>query len=69
MNNMKTFVHDNPATMRRECWQNGRIVCSYSWQVLPPFAKTSIPSSLFFFGANIGKFIPGQRITFGDCDA
>jgi hypothetical protein len=64
---IRVCVYDNPATMQRECWQNGKIICSYTASLLPPFAKTKIPAHLLFFGANIGEWITGQLI--GNKDA
>ena len=27
---MSVCTYDNPATMRRECWENGKLVCAYT---------------------------------------
>jgi hypothetical protein len=59
---MAVCTYDNPATMRRECWQNKRLICAYSYRLLQPFAKEPIPGHLFFFGANIGEWKTGQLI-------
>ena len=64
---VRTCTYDNPATMARECWQDGRLLCHYSFNILPPFAKEPIPAKHFFFGANIGPWKPGQMV--GDADA
>jgi hypothetical protein len=53
--------------MARECWQDGTLLCHYSAELLPPYARHSIPGELFFFGANIGPWITGQLI--GDPEA
>lgn len=60
-------VYDNPATMARECWQNGKLMLHYSMTILPPQSKNPIPSEHFFFGANIGPWKEGQLV--GDADA
>lgn len=59
-------VYDNPATMQRECWQNGKLLCSYSFAL---FCLSIFPvhGRYFFFGANIGDWKPGQII--GDSGA
>ena len=59
-------VYDNVDTMCRECWQNGRLLYSYSaasietkpasWETQP------IPSEYLFFGANVGSWVPGRLI-------
>ena len=64
---VRTCTYDNPATMARECWQDGRLLCHYSYQLLPPFAKEPIPAKHFFFGANVGPWKLGQMV--GDADA
>lgn len=56
---MAACTFDNPATMARECWQDGRLLISYPshlW-MLPEFP---IPADKFFFGANIGDWRTGQ---------
>ena len=58
----KVCVYDNPATMSRECWQDGKLLCSYSFNVLPPFADKPIPAKHYFFGANIGPWKTGQLV-------
>mgnify|MGYP000436034647 CR=1 FL=1 len=64
---MRTCVYDNPATMQRECWQDGHLLHVYSFLVLEPYAKKSIPSEHFFFGANVGPWDESQLI--GDANA
>ena len=59
---MAVCTYDNPATMARECWQDGELICHYAFQLLPPFAKEPIPTRHFFFGANIGPWKLGQMV-------
>lgn len=59
---MKTCTYDNPATMTRECWADGVLVCHYSYRLLAPSAKEPIPGQHFFFGANIGPWKCGQMV-------
>ena len=63
---MKVATYDNPSTGCRECWQDGQLICHYSAELLltKPFP---IPPELFFFGANIGDWKPGQIV--GDKEA
>ena len=63
---IKVCTIDNPQTMRRESWQNGRLLCSYAMSALPPFAE-SPPAECYFFGANIGPWQTGQFV--GDLSA
>ena len=58
---MAVCTIDNEATMARECWQDGLMICSYPARVIcsndwPP------PAHCFFMGANIGPWQPGQII-------
>ncbi len=63
---MSTCTYDNPSTMSRECWQDGKVLCSYKAELF--FMKTfPVPAELFFFGANIGDWEAGQII--GDKEA
>lgn len=62
---MSACIYDNPATMARECWQDGRLI--YSYQAALLMSKTETPARKFFFGANVGPWKPGQL--FGDRDA
>ena len=59
--NTNICTYDNPATMCRECWQDGKLICSYSYTFFS-FEKCQIPVKNFFFGANIGIWIEGQII-------
>lgn len=63
---MKLLVYDNPATMRRECWQDGTVIwsCAFDLFYMEPFP---IPPRNFFFGANIGPWKKGQMV--GDPEA
>ena len=63
--NMASCTYDNPDTFSRECWQDGRLLCSYSAKILQ--SKGFEGSAQFFFGANIGPWRTGQMI--GDRDA
>jgi len=62
-----TCTYDNPATMTRECWQDKKLICFYSWKVLQPFAKDPVPREYLFHGANIGPWKHGQMC--GDASA
>ena len=64
---MAVCTFDNPSSMSRECWQNGKLLCAYSCRLFPPFAKTPIPGEYLFFGANIGPWKDGQAV--GDKEA
>jgi hypothetical protein len=64
---MAVCTFDNPNTFRRECWQDGRLICSYSASILPPYALKPIPGEHLFFGANIGDWKTGQLL--GDATA
>ena len=59
-------TYDNPVTMMRECWQDGRLQAAYSltslYQVNGP-----MPPYLVHMGANIGPWKTGQL--FGDSEA
>ena len=67
---VKTCVIDNPNTMARECWQDGKLIYSYSSllfitkSVRDP-AKTAwddLPAERVFFGAAIGPWKEGQIV-------
>ncbi len=63
---MATCVYDNPAKMSRECWQNGKLICWYSADIL--LRKERIPAEHFFFGAaDAGDWETGQ--IYGDAVA
>jgi hypothetical protein len=57
---MVVCTFDNPATWCRECWQDGKLLCSYSYLILPGIAREPIPGRLYFFGANVGEWSPGR---------
>jgi len=59
---MAICVYDNVTTMSRECWQAGRLVYSYDAKLLQPFARQPVPAKHYFFGANIGPWVPGQMV-------
>lgn len=59
---MAVCTYDNPATMSRECWQDGKLLCAYSAFILPPFTKQQIPPEHFFFGANVGPWETGRMV-------
>lgn len=52
------YVHDNPDTMRRECWQDGRLVASYCFSVI--LSRSIPPGRGLFHGAEIGPWEEGQ---------
>ena len=62
---MAVCTYDNPATMARECWQDGKLICHYKASLL--YLREPIPSEYFFFGANVGPWQEGQLV--GDPDA
>ena len=62
---MMTAVYDNPSTMHRECYQDGKLLYSYDISIF--YSKDKIPSDLFFFGAKVGDWKTGQII--GDKEA
>ncbi len=64
---MSVCAYDNPITMNRECWQNGKMICHYSCNILRPYSDKPFPRDLFFFGANTGNWEPGKLI--GDKNA
>ena len=64
---MIVCTYDNPDTGQRECWQDGKLLCSYSVLVLSGISRNPIPGPLFFFGANIGPWKLGQIV--GDAQA
>lgn len=64
---MSACTFDNPDTMRRECWQDGKLVAFYSATLMLSKGHWPPPSHKFFFGANVGPWTPGQ--IFGDRSA
>lgn len=66
MGRMKVCTYDNPATMSRECWADGKLICSYSY-LLYMLPEWPVPGKFYFFGANVGPWNSGQLI--GDSEA
>lgn len=68
---MKTCTYDNPETMQRECWQDGRLIAAYSMDAMmrkpAPGVSQPIPGEYLFFGANVGDWETGRLI--GDAGA
>lgn len=68
---MAVCTYDNPDTMARECWKDGRLVCKYDATLmlrkLQPWEMQPMPPEHLFFGANIGAWYPGQLV--GDASA
>jgi len=58
---MSILTYDNPSTMYRECWQNGKVIWACSFDLLLG-SRLSIPPKHFFFGANIGPWKTGQMV-------
>lgn len=63
---MSACTYDNPATMSRECWQDGRLMAAYTLDAMmggdwPP------PARRCHMGANIGEWKAGRIV--GDADA
>lgn len=54
MVNVCTF--DNPITMKRECWQDGKLVVAYSYEVI----IEGVPPEYYFFGADVGNWNCGK---------
>jgi len=50
---MRTCTYDNPSTMSRECWQDKKLICSYSAMLFLTGAIEKAPNSAIFFGANL----------------
>ena len=58
---MPVCTYDNPKYWRRECWQDGRLVCWYSFGIFL-FRDAKIAPESLFFGANIGPWREGQIV-------
>lgn len=67
-NKIIVCTYDNPATMCRECWSNGKLLWHYSAQLLNELV-TSKRHYCFpiFLGANVETWMPGRLI--GDKEA
>ena len=59
---MAVCTYDNPATMCRECWQDGKLLFSYSVALMMQKGCWPPPPRHFFFGANIGDWKLGQMV-------
>ena len=59
---MSVCTYDNPATMSRECWQDGKLLCKYSAVAMEQKNQWPPPPEKFFFGANVGDWNAGQII-------
>ena len=55
---MSFCVYDNPQTMMREAWQNGKCLEAISWLVIELIVE--YPSNKFPFYFNHGPFKKGQ---------
>lgn len=55
---IRVCVHDS-TMMRRECWENGKLIYAIDAQLL--FQKGG-PGFPIFFGANIGEWKTGQIV-------
>lgn len=64
---MAVCTYDNPATMCRECWQDGKLAASYSTSLIFQKGAWPPPAFRFHMGANIGPWKEGQMI--GNPDA
>jgi hypothetical protein len=62
---MTVCTFDNPDTMCREFWQDGKLICVYDYALLPLLASN--PEKNFFLGANIGDWEAGRLV--GDAKA
>lgn len=57
---MTICVYDNPATMQRECWQDGRLQASYSHELFS-LPKWPVPANQTHMGVNhLGDWKTGQ---------
>ena len=63
---MAVCTYDNPDTMSRECWQDGRLVCYYSACVLA-LKEWPVRERQLYLCANIGDWVAGQIV--GDKEA
>ena len=63
---MPICVYDNPTNMRREAWQDGKIIADISMRLM--YQKGFNGFRQMFFVLNVGKeFIAGK--TYGDSQA
>jgi len=56
---IRVCVYDSPHTIRRECWENGKLIYSIDAFLL---AQKGGPGFPIFFGANIGLWKTGQIV-------
>lgn len=56
---MAVCTYDNPCSMMRECWQNGKLQAAYAAE-LYALKEWPIPPHLYHMGANIGDWKTGQ---------
>ena len=60
---MACCTYDNPATMQRECWQDGKLILAYTAEFFLSrtlFERNAECGCKVFFGANIGAWEEGQ---------
>lgn len=65
-NHIATCTYDNPVTMARECWQDGKLICKYD-AILYALPVWPVQARLYFFGANVGNWETGRLV--GDAAA
>jgi len=61
----RTCVFDNPASMARECWQDGKLLAFITSALMA--TKGFNGGKNIFFGLNVGPWKTGQLL--GDADA
>jgi len=61
----RTCVFDNPASMARECWQDGKLLAFITSALMA--TKGFNGGKDIFFGLNVGPWKTGQLL--GDADA
>ena len=59
---MKTCVYDNPNTMARECWQDGKLFYSYSAELISQKGHWPPPRKYFVKQSDIGNWKTGQIV-------
>ena len=59
---MSVCTYDNPITMSRECWSDGKLIYKYDASLILSKDNWPILPEYFFFGANVGDWNPGQMI-------
>jgi hypothetical protein len=58
---MSVCTYDNPDTLSRECWQDGRLISAYQLGLMMSKSWPPPPENLFF-GANVGPWKSGQLL-------